>query len=94
MARFYFDVINGIGLVEDEEGQDLSDLPAARAVAIAGARSIIRDDVAAGFIDLAGRVEVRDARRRPLESIWFRDTVEVRGLDAGQRGADDGGTAP
>jgi hypothetical protein len=84
MARYFFDVINGIGLVEDEEGQDLPGLSAAREVAIAGVRSILREDVAAGFIDLAGRIDVRDADRQPLVSIPFRDAVELRGLDAEQ----------
>jgi hypothetical protein len=82
MARYFFDVINGIGLVEDEEGQDLPGLPAARDVAIAGVRSIICADVAAGFIDLSGRVEVRDADRQPLVCIPFREAIELRGLDA------------
>jgi hypothetical protein len=84
MARFFFDVINGTGLVQDEEGQDLPGLPAARDVAIEGARSIIQDDISMGFIDLAGRIEVRDEDRRRLLSISFRDVVELRGLDDGR----------
>ena len=82
MARFFFDVINGTGLVQDDEGQDLPGLPAARDVAIEGARSIIQEEVSLGIIDLSGRVEVRDADRQTVLSIPFRDAVEVRGLNA------------
>ena len=82
MARFFFDVINGTGLVQDDEGQDLPDLPTARDVAIEGARSIIEEEVSLGVIDLSGRVEVRDAGRQTVMSIPFRDAVEVRGLNA------------
>lgn len=83
MPRYFFDVINGTGLVEDDEGQDLSGLQAARDAAIEGARSIIQEDVSLGFIDLSGRVEVRGADRQSLLSISFRDAVELRGLDEG-----------
>ena len=85
MARFFFDVINGSGLVQDDEGQDLPGLPAARDVAIEGARSIIQEDASLGFIDFSGRVEVRDAAGQTVLSIPFRDAVELRGLDAGGR---------
>ena len=83
MPLFFFDVIKGTGLAEDDEGQDLPDLPAARAVAIEGARSIIREDICLGFIDLSGRVEVRGADRQLLLSIRFRDAVELRGFGNG-----------
>jgi hypothetical protein len=83
MARYFFDVINGTGLVEDEEGQDLPDFSAARMIAIEGARSIICEDVTAGFIDLSGRVEVKDVARHTLVSISFHEAVELRGVDIG-----------
>jgi len=83
MARFFFDVINGTGLVEDDEGQELPGLSAARDIAIEGARSVIQEDVLMGFIDLSGRVEVKDADRQTVLTIPFRDAVELRGLDAG-----------
>ena len=84
MPRFFFDVINGTGLVEDDEGQELSGLAAARDVAIEGARSIMQEDVSLGFIDLAGRVEVRDGDRQIVQRIAFREAVALRGLNAGQ----------
>lgn len=80
MARYFFNVFNGSGLVEDEEGQDLPSLSAAREVAIEGVRSILRDDISYGFIDFAGRVEVLGPDRRALATIAFREAVEVRGL--------------
>ena len=82
MARYFFDVINGTGLVEDIEGQDLPDFSAARVAAIEGVRSILREDISEGFIDLSGRVEVRDANRQLLVTIPFRDAVELRGAEA------------
>jgi len=78
MPRFYFDVIDGTGFTEDEEGQDLSDAPTARDVAIREVRSILRDDVIAGFIDFAGRIDVSDADRQTLFTIPFGEAVEVR----------------
>jgi len=35
MPRFYFHVCNGNGFTEDEEGQELADVEAARARAVA-----------------------------------------------------------
>lgn len=84
MTHFYFDIINGTGLTRDEEGQDLSDLPAARIVALEGVRSILRDEVTEGFVDLGGRVEIFDADRQRLVSIPFGDAVELRGVGAPQ----------
>lgn len=80
MARYYFDVTNGTGFTEDEEGQELSGVPEARDVAIDGVRSILREDVTNGYIDLAGRIDVSDAGRRPLFSMPFGEAVELRGL--------------
>jgi len=82
MAQYFFDVINSFGLVEDLEGQELRDISAARLVAIEAVRSIIRDDVTVGLVDLVGRVEVRDADRQLLVAIPFSDAVELRGADA------------
>lgn len=82
MARFFFDVTNGIGFTEDEEGQEVADLTTARLVALEGMRSIMRDDVTAGFIDFAGKVDVCDSDHRFLLSIPFTEAVELRGLSA------------
>jgi hypothetical protein len=87
MAHYYFDVINGIGLVVDEEGQDLPDLDHARETAIAGVRSILCEDLVAGFVDLSGRIEVKDGERRTLLTLAFAEAVEVRGLCADGRTA-------
>jgi len=81
MARYFFDVINGTGLTKDEEGQDLPSLAAARDVAINGARALMRDEVATGFIDFSARIEVKDRNRQAVVTISFREAVEPRGLD-------------
>jgi hypothetical protein len=78
MPRFFLHVHNRIGFVEDEEGQDLPDLDAARDVAIASIRSIISEEASQGAIDLGGRVEIVDEHRRTLSVVPFADAFAVR----------------
>ena len=58
MSRYHFNIHNGLGFVEDEEGRELGAPAEARIEALKGARSIIADEVLQGRLDLRGRLEV------------------------------------
>jgi hypothetical protein len=75
--RYYFDIHNSIGFVEDEEGRDLPDLETARAEALKGIRSILGEDVQKGVVDLRGRLEIRDGDGVIL-TIPFAEAIEIR----------------
>jgi hypothetical protein len=74
---FYFNIYNGNGLTEDEEGRDLPDDGAARAEALQGIRSILAEEVRQGRLDLHGRIEVLDGARRPLFVISFIEALRI-----------------
>lgn len=78
MPHYYFHVRNGNGLVEDEEGRDLPDRATARAEALKGVRSILSEDVLAGFLDLQGRIDVVEEAGEPVLSMDFGEAVDVR----------------
>jgi hypothetical protein len=77
MPRFYFHVCNGTGFTEDEEGQELPGLEAARATAIASARDIMASDVKRGMLDLSSFIEIEDEGRRLVETLFFQDAVDL-----------------
>ena len=75
MPRYRFNVHDGLGLVEDEEGCELPDAESARGEAVKGARSLIAEDVLHGRLDLAGRVDVLDSEGRLLFSVSFTEAA-------------------
>jgi hypothetical protein len=82
MDRFFFHLRNGMGWVCDEEGCELPDLEAARACAIGSIRSILKDEIDAGRIDLRGRIEIADKGGRLLGVVPFHSAIEV--LEGGE----------
>ena len=78
MHRFYFHLDNRIGLLRDEEGQELADLSAAKASAVSNIRSILKSDIDEGLIDLRGKIEIADERGTVLEVVRFAEAVELR----------------
>jgi hypothetical protein len=78
MPLFYLHAHNSTGFVEDEEGQDLPDLAAARAAAVDGIRSILAGEVRAGSLDTRGRIDIADDTGRVLATVRFREAVELR----------------
>ena len=79
MPLYRFNIHNGNGLTEDEEGRDLPDDESAPAEAISGIRSILAEDILTGMLDLEGRIEVLDEAGRLSMTIPFTDAVTVRG---------------
>ncbi|HZF96376.1 MAG TPA: Crp/Fnr family transcriptional regulator [Allosphingosinicella sp.] len=84
MPRYFFNIRNGNGLTEDEEGRDFPDVRAARAEALKGVRSIVAEEVKEGRLDLAGRVEITDESGASIEDIPFGDALAAGGGTGGQ----------
>jgi hypothetical protein len=84
MPVYYFQVHNGQGHTPDDEGQDLPDIEEARAVAMAGIRSLLGEELAAGSMDFDGRIDVTDEKGNVLLSLCYSDAVEIhhRSADA------------
>lgn len=78
MARYYLNLRNGGGYVEDLEGQELPDLAAARLQAIEGIRSVLSEEARRGEIDLCGSIEIADGEGNILLVLPFSDAVNVR----------------
>lgn len=83
MPKFFFHVLNGIGHMGDEEGQDLEDQAAARRIAIDSVRSMVSEDARAGTIDLRGRIEVKDGDQNVLVTVTYAEAFELQLPDSG-----------
>ena len=74
---YYFHLHNDAD-VPDDEGKELPDLNAARSWAARQARDLIgqiaKDE---GRVVLHHRIDIEDEDRQVLDTIWFRDAVEV-----------------
>jgi hypothetical protein len=77
MPRFYFHVHEIDGSTLDEEGRELPDLEKARSEALRGVRSILSAEVAAGRLDLRGRIDIADASGDVAFTIRFRDALQL-----------------
>jgi hypothetical protein len=75
--RYFFNLRNGTGYIEDEEGRELPDLETVRDEAIKGVRSLVADDALHGRIDLKGSLEVLDDDGRLVLTVLFAEAVEV-----------------
>jgi len=78
MARYYLNIRNGGGYVEDAEGQELPDLAAARLQAIEGVRSVLSEEARQGEIDLSGSIEIADQAGNILLVLPFSEAVHLR----------------
>lgn len=84
MQRYFFNIHNGTGLTEDLEGLELEGPEAAREQALSGIRSLVREEVEKGLVDLDGHLDVVDAAGTLIFSVSFREAVtfRMRGGDA------------
>jgi hypothetical protein len=87
MPRFLFHIRNGHGFTPDEEGRELADRYAAHDAAVAGARSLLSDEVTRGTLDLGGEIEVADGEGQVLFLVPFSDVVAIRQPEPGGPGA-------
>ena len=77
--RFYFHLLNDMD-VRDEEGKELPDLAAAQEYARRNVRMLMAEMLKdEGRINLTHRIDIEDEHRRVLDTVWFRDVVQVEG---------------
>lgn len=77
MPRYFLHIRSSQGDIEDSEGLLLADLEAARREAVAGARSILCEEVMIGQLHLDERIDIENERRELLLSVHFRDVVQI-----------------
>ena len=75
MPHYFFHVREGESLICDPEGSDLPNEAAARAYAVAAARSLLSTDVLAGRLPLSHAIEVADEGGRTLLIVAFGEAV-------------------
>ena len=77
MPRFYFHLRNDMD-VPDDEGKEMPSVDAARAYAVDLARfelsEMVKDE---GRVTLQHRIDIEDERHRVVDTVWFRDVVQV-----------------
>jgi hypothetical protein len=79
VPRFYFHLFNDIE-VPDEEGMELPNLDAARACAVEQARGMMGELVKSDArIVLDHRIDIEDVGQRVLDSVIFRDIINIEG---------------
>ena len=77
MPLYRFNLRNGHGLIEDEEGRELADAEAVRAEAVKGIRSILCEELLTGRVDLRGQIEVLDESGSPFIVVPFTDAMSI-----------------
>jgi hypothetical protein len=77
MPRFYFHLFNDITSI-DEEGVELPNAAVAVQRAKENARYMAAQSVLQGHLILDHRLEVADEHGKTIETVHFRDVVEVK----------------
>lgn len=77
MARYFFNLTNGQGFLQDYEGQEFPDLETARSSAIDGLRSVVADDCIKGELHLAASIDVVDEQNALLAKVKFADAISI-----------------
>ena len=78
MPRYYFNLYNEETAL-DPEGVELPDNDAAIEQGIVSARAMAADSVCKGHLILNHRIEIVREDGRTIETIHFRDAVQVEG---------------
>jgi hypothetical protein len=76
VPRFFFHFFDD-AVIRDDEGIELADAEAARREAVAGARSMMCDQLTAGRLSLHHRIEVRDEQGDEILTLAFGDAVAI-----------------
>ncbi len=77
MPRYFFNVYNDDTTIDDE-GMELSDPDAAKALALQEARVLAADTVLQGHLVAHHRIEILDEERHAIASVRFDEAVEIR----------------
>lgn len=73
--RYHFNIRDTVGLIPDDEGDELADLEAARKEARASMRDLMMDDLRVGRLVPERRIEIADDHGTVLDSIGIRVTL-------------------
>ena len=76
MPRYFFHLYNDV-VAEDEEGQDLPDLAAAREYALRNIRDLMTEEVMKGRLILRHRIEIADEQGKRVLTVPFSEAVTV-----------------
>lgn len=77
MPRFYFHVCDAAGFCEDEEGDEHSDLAAARANAVVGLRDILAGAIRSGKFNSASFIEIENEQHELVMLVSVEDAVRL-----------------
>lgn len=75
MPTYFFKAHDRFGAAPDLNGLELPDLAAVHRQAVAGARSLICDDIRQGILDLSGAIEVTDEEGETVLLLRFDEVV-------------------
>ncbi len=76
MPYYYFNIHNHIE-THDDEGLDLPDLAAAKAMAVKAARAMMAENVLTGSLILSHWVDIQDESRTGVAIVRFSEAVKV-----------------
>jgi hypothetical protein len=77
VQHYYLDLREGEKLVRDAEGQDFTDVAAARDEAIATIHELICDAICEGKLPLHHSIELLDGNRARFLTIQFDEAIEI-----------------
>ena len=78
MPRYFFHLFNNETTIDDE-GHDLDDLAAARAIAIDSCRELVCESVRKGHLNLDHRIEITDDKNARVMTVTFREAFTLQG---------------
>jgi hypothetical protein len=76
MSTYFFDLLVGDRVVEDDEGQELPDVEAAWGEANESAKEMIADAARQGFNICRRRFRVCDSSRTPIFTLLFLEALK------------------
>ena len=78
MPIYFFDLINGSGLLRDDEGLELDDPEQAREAAIRSARDVAGNDIREGKgASLHSFIAIRDSLGAEIGRVTFGDALRI-----------------
>lgn len=76
MTRFFFNVISGNSMLDDDEGSELVSLEHAIEEACKDARSLMSEAILQGRDISEGCIIIRDSKRELLKVVRFADALD------------------
>ena len=76
MPTYFFDLIQGNELVEDDQGDDFADIEAAKLEGLASARELLADAAKKGILATSPVYLIRNAVGDILATIPFKDALK------------------